>query len=335
MQYPNALIAGSKIAVCAFSSGVAEAFQPRLTLALTHFEALGFKLVLDPNLNHNHQHVSAPKEIRASQLMQYLLDDSIDAILPPWGGEFAMELLDLLDYDKLAAAKPKWIIGFSDVSTLQIALSTRLGWASMHTANLMQLVPNQQDDVTQAFFRAITLGKGECFSQTPSNYFEKEHSNIIENPETPYNLTERTNWQTLNWPNKSVSGRLIGGCLDTIIFTLDSPYFDLASFCESYQQDGVILYIENAELSPTAWLRALLMLKFRGHLSRINALLIGRHAGAIVDKQLDFHQALKQAEIHIPIMFDMDIGHQAPNLTLINGALCEITPELELKQTLI
>lgn len=335
MQYPNALIAGSKIAVCACSSGVAEAFQPRLAIALSHFEALGFELVLDPNLTHNHQHVSAPKAVRAKQLMQYLLDDSIAAIMPPWGGEFAMEVLELLDFDRLASAKPKWIIGFSDISTLQIAISTRLNWASIHTANLMQLVPKQQDEVTRAFYQAITLNKEQSFSQTSSAYFENEYSNIIENPEVPYNLNEPTTWHTLNWPSSGVSGRLIGGCLDTIIFTLDSAYFDLSSFCERYQQEGVILYIENAELSPTAWLRALLMLKFRGHLSQIKALLIGRHAALMGDKQLDFHQALLQADISIPVIYDMDIGHQAPNLTLINGALCEITPELELKQTLV
>lgn len=335
MQYPNALVAGSKIAVCAFSSGVDEAFHPRLSLALAHFKQLGFELVLDPNLKHNHQHVSANKEVRAQQLMQCLLDDTIDAIMPPWGGELAMELLPLLDFAQLQSAKPKWLIGFSDVSTLQVALSTRLNWASMHTANLMQLVPNQSDSTTTAFYNAITLKKGDSFTQTASSHFEADYADVINSPDAAYNLTQKTCWKTLNWPSEGVSGRLIGGCLDTLIFTLDSPYCDLQGFCQHYEKEGVILYIENAELSPTAWLRALLMLKYKGHFERINALFVGRHAASTANKQIDFTLALTQAELDIPIIYDMDIGHQPPNLTLINGALCEVSPELNLKQTLI
>lgn len=335
MQYPNALVAGSKIAVCAFSSGVDEAFHPRLSLALAHFKRLGFELVLDPNLKNNHQHVSANKEVRAQQLMQYLIDDNIDAVMPPWGGELAMELLPLLDFAQLQYAKPKWLIGFSDVSTLQVALSTRLNWASMHTANLMQLVPNQSDSTTSAFYNAITLKKGDSFTQTASSHFEADYADVINRPDAAYNLTQKTCWKTLNWPSRSVSGRLIGGCLDTLIFTLDSPYCDLRGFCQHYEKEGVILYIENAELSPTAWLRALLMLKYKGHFERINALFVGRHAASAANKQIDFAMALTQAELDIPIIYDMDIGHQPPNLTLINGALCEVSPELNLKQTLI
>ena len=335
MKYPDALGVGSKIAVCALSSGVNAPFKPRLELALNNLKNAGFKILRDPHLERNEQHVSADKKTRAKQLMQYLLDDSIDAIMPPWGGEFAMEILPLLDYHRLKEVKPKWLIGFSDISTVQIALTSILNWPTMHTSNLMQLVPQQLDANTQSFFNVIALEQGESFSQTQSSSYEVNGPDVTKDPEAPYNLTETTSWKTLNFPKAGISGRLIGGCLDTIISTLGTPYFDLHRFCDQYQQDGIILYLENAELSPTAFFRALLMLKFNGHLNRINALLLGRHGAFQGSKQISFQQALIQAEISVPIVYDMDIGHLAPNLTLINGAYCEIDRQLELKQTLV
>ena len=335
MKYPDALDVGSTIAVCAFSSGVNAPFKPRLELALNNLKNAGFEILRDPHLEKNEQHVSADKKTRAKQLMQFLLDDSIDAIMPPWGGEFAMEILPLLDYHQLKEVKPKWLIGFSDISTVQIALTSILNWPTMHTSNLMQLVPKQLDANTQSFFNVIALKKGESFSQTKSNRYEVNGPDVTKYPEAPYHLTETTSWKTLNFPEAGIAGRLIGGCLDTIISTLDTPYFDLHKFCEDHQQNGVILYLENAELSPTAFLRTLLMLKFKGHLNRINALLLGRHAVVQGGKQISFEQALIQAEISVPIVYDMDIGHLAPNLTLINGAYCEINRQLEVKQILI
>lgn len=335
MFYPKPLKSGSTIAVCAFSSGVDTPYQARLDLALETLDSKGFKLVLDPNLRKNSGFVSASKEVRATQLMQYLLDDTIDAIMPPWGGEFAMEILPHLDFSALKHAKPKWIIGFSDVSTLQVALTTELHWASMHTTNLMQFVPAQSDKTTNKFFQAITLNKKESFVQIASEKYESKGVNIIDNPGHPFNLDSTTHWKTLNLTEKGMSGRLIGGCLDILIMTLDTPYFNLPRFCEQYPEQGVLLYIENAELSPTTWLRVLLSLKYKGIFDQINGLLIGRHTPNDTDSTLTFEMALKQADISVPIIYDMDIGHLPPNLTVINGAFCEISKQLELKQTLI
>src|SRR6476620_1904523 len=79
--------------------------------------------------------VSAPKEARAAELTAMLVDPSIRAVVPPWGGELAIDLLDQLDWDALAAAEPTWLVGFSDMSTVLLPMTTRLGWASLHGWN--------------------------------------------------------------------------------------------------------------------------------------------------------------------------------------------------------
>ena len=81
--------------------------------------------------------VSAPKEQRAAELTAMLADPAIRAVVPPWGGELAIDLLDRIDWDALAAAEPTWLVGFSDLTTLMLPLTLRLGWATLHGSNLM------------------------------------------------------------------------------------------------------------------------------------------------------------------------------------------------------
>lgn len=38
-------------------------------------------------------------------------DPQIRCVIPPWGGETAIDLVDLLDCEALAAAEPTWLVG--------------------------------------------------------------------------------------------------------------------------------------------------------------------------------------------------------------------------------
>ena len=72
---------------------------------------------------------SASKEQRAAELVEFLCDPAVAAVVPPLGGELAIDLLDQLDWDRLAAAEPTWLVGWSDISRLMVPLTTaaRLG----------------------------------------------------------------------------------------------------------------------------------------------------------------------------------------------------------------
>jgi muramoyltetrapeptide carboxypeptidase LdcA involved in peptidoglycan recycling len=58
-------------------------------------------------------------------------------VIPHWGGETAIDLVDKLDWDALAAADPTWLVGFSDISTILLAITARPGWATLHGDNLV------------------------------------------------------------------------------------------------------------------------------------------------------------------------------------------------------
>lgn len=70
-----------------------------------------------------------------------LTDPRMRAGVPPWGGEGALELLSLLDFDAIGAAEPTWLVGYSDTSTLMLPLTLRTGVATLHAPNLMDAIP--------------------------------------------------------------------------------------------------------------------------------------------------------------------------------------------------
>jgi len=48
-----------------------------------------------------------------------------------------VELIPYLDWDVIAAADPTWVVGYSDISTLLLPLTTLTGMATLHGQNLM------------------------------------------------------------------------------------------------------------------------------------------------------------------------------------------------------
>ncbi|MBK8047901.1 MAG: LD-carboxypeptidase [Anaerolineales bacterium] len=122
IRYPSPLRRGDTIGITAPSAGVGPALEPRLTFCLQALQDLGFR-IREGHCLRSDKMASAPAQMRADELQAMLLDDSIRAILPPWGGEILIDLLPLLDWEALAA--PKWIIGYSDLSTFMAPYTLR------------------------------------------------------------------------------------------------------------------------------------------------------------------------------------------------------------------
>src|SRR4051812_22585758 len=74
---------------------------------------------------------------RASELADAMRDPDVHAIVCARGGYGAMRIIDALPWEILAA-RPKWLVGFSDVTALHIALNAH-GVASLHAPNVTGL----------------------------------------------------------------------------------------------------------------------------------------------------------------------------------------------------
>ncbi len=112
MKYPKLLEKGNTIGICAPSSGVTEPLFNRLDKAIQNVELLGYKCSEATSVRQNIKCVSAKNTIRVKEFMNLYENPDVAVILPPWGGEFLMELLPLLDFEYISQIPPKWICGY-------------------------------------------------------------------------------------------------------------------------------------------------------------------------------------------------------------------------------
>ncbi len=107
----------------------------------------------------------------------------------------------------------------------------------------------------------------------------------------------------------------------------------MAHFNDTFRQDGIIVYLENCELSPCAMTRALWQMRMAGWFDGISGIVFGRNAteDPSTASDLNYVEALEHCTtgLDIPIVYDADIGHTPPNMTLINGALAELSIDHE------
>ena len=331
IRYPLPLRAGDRVVITAPSSGVEPLLHPRLELVLAHLRAQRFEVEEGQCLRDEQHSASAPADVRAAELMHTLLRDDVAAVIPPWGGELAIELLDRLDWAALAQARPKWVLGYSDTSTWMLPLTLRLGWATAHGPCLMDLVSGQRDPLTRGAMAVLATPAGGRVLQHASSHWQLKWTDFAQVPDTPYPLTEATRWRALKPITAPFTGRLIGGCLDTLMHTAGTAHGDVAGFIATHRassEGGVLLYLENAGLSPTDWVRALHRLRWAGWLDGLTGVLVGRSAAPDSHKprQLRYAEALQATlgDLPCPVVVDMDIGHVPPQLVLVNGALATV-----------
>ncbi|GKW25720.1 LD-carboxypeptidase [Pectobacterium polonicum] len=326
IRFPSKLIPGDLIAITAPSSGVPQHLHPRLELAIKNLQREGFRVREGDCLRSQHKNKSADNVSRAKELMRYLTDPEVKAVMPPWGGDLAMELLELVDFSLLAQTKPKWFVGFSDLSTFHFPLLTLSGWATLHGPNLMDLGAKELDTTTKAIWDVLKSERGTEITQYASTAFQPDENQWGTATDVGFNLTQQTKWKHLDGVTSSASfqGRLIGGCLDIISRLAGTPFGNLPLFQTQNSDDGVILYFENVEMGPCELTRALFSLRLHGWFNKVNGILIGRSAGpnVSVPTQHNYLDALRSAlgDLAVPVLYDVDIGHIPPQLSLVNGA---------------
>ena len=249
-----------------------------------------------------------------------------DVVLPPWGGELAIELLGALDWEMLAK-EHAWFVGWSDISTLLLALTTMTGLATLHGANLMD-EPWQLPAEFMRWTEVAALPAGSVFEQRnaprrrarPWGAWSDEPLDRDRAYEAP------TRWRSLDGSTElAMHGRLIGGCLETVSLLAGTPYGDVPGFARRHAPEGTIIYLEAAESDSTAVLRMLVSLRLAGWFDAANGVLIGRTTGGAVP-ELSQDAAVRNAleDLGLPVILDFDTGHEPPQMPLVNGALADV-----------
>lgn len=320
IRYPSPLQVGQTIGVTAPSSGVEKELHSLLNESKQQFEKRGFKVIIGDTAWTQEKAASAPKEERATELMEMLNNSAIGSIIPPWGGEILMEILPLLNWDEI---EPKWILGYSDLSTLLFALTLKTGIATAHGTNFVDLRSDEWDPVTSRFLDVLSSSQGAIIEQQSSERFQSQWQHSA--PPNPYvfQLDSDTYWDIVGDETLEIEGRFLGGCLDTISHLVGTPYGDVAAFQKTHlQSEPIIWYLENCELAATDFHRTMLQLVYAGWFENASGIIFGRSpAGQTVEEFTVVDSMERIQELTgLPIAYNADIGHVPPQITFVNGA---------------
>ncbi len=335
IRYPAPLRPGDRIAVTSPSRGVGREMRPRLEFCIKHVHDLGYEVVLGECMEGSGV-TSAPAPARAAELTSMLVDPAIRAVVPPWGGELAIDLLPLLDFEAISAAEPTWLVGYSDLTTVMVPLTLRTGIATVHGSNLMD-TPCAVLEPLLPWLAAATAPAGSTLRQGAATaYRSGPHDHYAFHPRVrEMTLDTPGRWKLLGVQERAAAevcarGRLIGGCLETISMLPGSPYGDVADFAARHAGEGLLVYVEVAEAEAVAAARMLHHLRLAGWFDHANAVLVGRSAGP-PSGHFSQRDALVHAlgDLSVPVLYDVDLGHIPPQLAIVNGALgaVELTPE--------
>lgn len=323
VRFPAPLEPGDVIGVTAPSWGVPEDLVPRLDVCVAHLRELGFQVRVGDCMS-GVGITSAPAAERAAELTAMLVDPLVRAVVPPWGGELAIDLLPLLDFAELAAVEPTWLVGYSDISTLTVPLTLLTGAATLHAPGLMD-VPFHVPAPLLHWLDVARAPSGSTVTQGPATHFQVDGwPDYRLHPGTrELRLTAPSRWRSLADDDRPVrmSGRLLGGCLETLAMLPGTPYGDVAGFADRYAPGGLLLYLETAEADAAGTARMLRSLRMAGWFDRAGGVLVGRTA-APPHQDLSQLDAVRDAlgDLPVPVVHGVDVGHVPPQLALVNGA---------------
>ena len=340
VRFPAPLNPGDRIAVTSPSSGVDDSLRGRLDFAVATVRSRGYDVVVGRCMD-GATHVSAPAAERAAELTAFLTDPEIRAVVPPWGGETAIDLVPLLDWEAIGAAEPTWFVGFSDISTLLTPMTLLTGVATLHGNNLMD-TPYDVPAPLLSWLDIAAMPTGGSFTQaSPGVHRSGGWDDWAATPEVTAHTFDATgSWTRLDPADDDVdvSGRLVGGCIETLCNLAGTPYADVARFAETHASEGLIVYVEAAEDDAATICRNLHGMRLAGFFAGARAVLVGR-TNAPDHPTLTQHEAVLDALgcLDVPIIGDVECGHVPPHLPIVNGALGRLllaADEQSLTQTL-
>ena len=302
---PKALRAGDVVAVAALSGGLDESEAEQFKRGVEAIEGMGFEVRVSPLVDLSRQWwwAAAPPREVAEEFNRLLRDPEVRAIFALTGGRTTLTYLDLIDYAAVEA-DPKPVLGFSDISVLQLALHARTGLVSVQA----DLVTHgfgywhESDDSHRAkladiYFRVLT-------SDSPAGV-----------------LPARSQWEC--WRPGRAQGPLIGGLLNRLVRLQATPYaLSLDRF------DGAILFWEEIGAMTSAVWNDLHVLRHAGVLDRIAGMVVG--PTSTVEIAEGGPDTLREVvlevvgERDIPVLGNVDIGHDPPNVPLPLGVRAEV-----------
>jgi len=324
---PNVLKPGDKVATVSLSWGGAGEpdIRWRYEIGKKRLETIfGLEVVEMPHTLSGEVFLYEHPEKRAEDLMMAFKDPEIKGIISCIGGSESIRLLPYIDYDVIKN-NPKIFMGYSD-TTIAHLMCFKAGLSSFYgPALLVDFAENVEMDaytveaIKHTLFDTKPVGKIE-----PPEHWTSMHLPWLEtNKDIRRTYMENEPYICLQGRG-SVSGHLIGGCMEVLEFAKGTSLFPEVSDFE-----GAILFLETSEETPSPdaveyWLRNYAAM---GILEHLNGIVIAKpYRLEDLPRYLErFKKVLKEYQLtELPVLANLSFGHTEPKFIMPYGAIATI-----------
>ncbi|MFT4017077.1 MAG: LD-carboxypeptidase [Agriterribacter sp.] len=260
----------------------------RIAVCVKTLEQWGYKVKVGSTLfSTSENYFSGSDAERLADFQRMLDDDNINAILCGRGGYGTGRIIEEIDFKKFRK-KPKWIIGFSDITILHTHIFSNYNTATLHAPMAAAFADAGVESKAIQSLKAALTGKPAKYSISSSVY---------------------------NKPGEA-SGTLIGGNLALLAHVVGSS--------SDVNTKNKILFIEDTGEYLYNIDRMLYQLKRSGKLKYLAGLVVGGFTD-MKDTQRPFGKNIYDIvseiiqEYNYPVCFDFPVSHDKENYALKTG----------------
>lgn len=324
---PQHLKIGDTIGLVSPSAPLAGLVPHRAEKGIQMLKELGFKVKIGKYALKVTKYTAGTPQERAEDINVFFKDKKVKAIFSFIGGNHSNQILKYLDFD-LIKNNPKVFLGYSDATVLHFALHVKAGLVTFYgPAVLTQFAENpKMFSYTEEYFRKALMDTQLIGKVEPSpswtdeilDWFEKEDL------KRPRKMKRNKGWQWLR--TGQAEGPILGGCITSMMHLGGTKYWPNFS--------SVILFWEIPESSgdftkgeePENIDACLTDLELSGVFGQIKGMIIGRPFGYIKNQTDQLIQIIKNRtkDYNFPILFNVDIGHTDPMITVPLGTEARI-----------
>lgn len=224
---------------------------------------------------------------RAMDFQTMLDDDNIKAIFFAKGGYGTMRMIDKIVWDNFLL-KPKWLIGYSDITTVHLHVHTNFEIPTIH-GDMITGFSDHPKDISANTLHDILFGNRIEYS-VAGHYMNREGY---------------------------ATGKLIGGNLSLLQACAGSP--------SDINTNGKILFIEDVSEYKYTIDRMLMNLKRSGKLANLAGLVVGQFTATKKNEEEPFLASIEEIildkvkEYSYPVCFNFPSGHVPFNYALKMG----------------
>lgn len=275
------------------SPASAPSAQEKIDKGVQYLEHLGYRVKVGQHVMAQCGYLAGTDEQRAQDLNDMLRDPTVKAVFAVRGGYGTPRLLNLVDY-RAVRRNPKIIVGYSDLTALQLAIFQKTGLVT---------------------FSGPMVGVEMCDTIDP--FTEECFWRLVTSSSRVGNLQNPGGEKLVAYNKGKVDGTLIGGNFSLLASLMGTPY--LPDLRRS------LLVLEDVDEAPHRVDRMFAQLRHAGILNSIAGLILGKFTDCVPSDPskpyLTIEQVLQEAvgRVSCPVLTNLQYGHITKKLTLPLG----------------